>query len=212
MAFLVGPDNAKFQCDTRSSTDICVKSSQPKKTVPANRSPPSAVSVLCNIKRESPLKSNDKTSSMGIPRELDHEKCFDSKLETPDSKSSASSLVREDIIKSCDFEVSKPAQNLDVGKSRADIKRVVYSKMSNEKEKLYKFGGLKSGSRVFPFYNDGNPDSDVTHNNGNEVCDNPQDVEDFSLIREQLIQIENQQSNLLDLLQVHHCGLNLLLY
>ncbi|KAI9073608.1 hypothetical protein K1719_044420 [Acacia pycnantha] len=67
-------------------------------------------------------------------------------------------------------------------------------------EKLYKFGVPKSGSLVVPIYNDDNPDLDVKLNCANEVCDNPQDVEDFSMIREQLIQIENQQSNLLDLL------------
>lgn len=202
LAFLVGPDNGKGQCYTNSSVDVGCKSSQPKKTVPANRSPPSAVSsVLSTMKRRSSLKNKDKNLSMGIPRELDHETFADLKLETPESKSSALSQDREDNIKRCDFEVSKPSQNQDQGNSRAEIKRVVFSKMSDER--VYKFGSLKSGSRVVPLYDD-NPDSDFMVNNVNEVCENPQDVEDFSLIREQLIQIENQQSNLLDLLQVHY--------
>ena len=42
---------------------------------------------------------------------------------------------------------------------------------------------------------------DSDQNLGSDGVD-PKDVEDLSKIREQLIQIENQQSNLLDLLQV----------
>ncbi|KAK4261245.1 hypothetical protein QN277_004270 [Acacia crassicarpa] len=195
----VGPDDDNDQCDTASSVDAGFKSTLSKKTVQANRSPSSTVSVLSTIKRMSPQKGNDKNLSMGLPRKLDHEKCSDSKPETPQSKSSTLSIGKEDNIKKCNSEVSKPAQNEDPEKSRAEIKRVVFSKMSDEK--LYKFGGPKSGSRVVPISNDDNPDLDVKLNCANEVCDNPQDVEDFSLIREQLIQIENQQSNLLDLLQ-----------
>lgn len=195
----VGPGNVNDQCDTASSADAGFKSSVSKKTAPANRSPTTTVSVLSTIKRKSPLKGNDKNLSMGMPRKLDHVKCSGSKLETPESKSSILSMQGEDNIKMCDFEVSKPAQNQDPEKSGAEIKRVVFSKMSDEKQ--YKFGGLKSGSRVVPIYNDDSPDLDVKVNYANEVCVNPQDAEDFSMIREQLIQIENQQSNLLDLLQ-----------
>src|SRR5262249_26096982 len=67
------------------------------------------------------------------------------------------------------------------------------------------FGGLKSGSRVVPFLEDEdcyNKDVEVS-NPIDDFSENHKDDEDLSLIREQLLQIENQQSNLLDLLQVN---------
>lgn len=199
MAFLVGLDDDNDQCDTASSVDAGFKSFLSKKTVSANRSPSSTDSVLSTTKRVRPRKSSDKNLSMGLPRRLDHEKYSDSKSETPESKLSTL-IIDSDNIKRCDSEVSKSTLSEHSEKSRADIKRVVFSKTSDEK--LYKFGGPKFGSRVVPICNDDNPDLDVKLNYTNEVCDNPQDVEEFSMIRDQLIQIENQQSNLLDMLQV----------
>lgn len=144
------------------------------------------------------MKSNDKDLRMGTLHQQDHDKLSDEKLQTPVSKSSLSNMSKEDDIKRCDFEasISNPYQN--VVNSKADVKRVLFSKMSDEKGR--KFGGSKS--RVVPCYDDDKHRTDVTINNVNEVCESPQDVEDFSLIREQLIQIENQQSTLMDVLQV----------
>ncbi|XP_061360821.1 TORTIFOLIA1-like protein 4 [Gastrolobium bilobum] len=193
----VGPDDGKGQFVTKSSPNVGSKSTQSKKTVPANRSPPSAVSVVSSIKRENPLKSNDKDSRMGTLHRQDHGEFSEEKLDTPVSNSCPSNMSREDGIKTCDFKVSKPAPEQNGINSRAEIKRVLFGK--NSDEKLRRFGGSKS--RVVPCYDDGNLDPDVTVNNVNEVCESPQDVEDLSLIREQLFQIENQQSNLLDLLQ-----------
>ncbi|OIW10523.1 hypothetical protein TanjilG_15895 [Lupinus angustifolius] len=192
-----GPDGDKDQCVTKTSSYVGSKPSQPKKTVPASRSPPSAVSVVSSIKREGRLKGNDKDSRMGISHRMDHEKFSDEELETPVSKFPSSNMSREDDIKTCDFEVSKPALNQNGISSRADIKRVLFSKMSDEK--VQKFSVSKS--RVVPCSDDDNDNADVTINHVNEVCESPQDAEDLSLIREQLTQIENQQSNLLDLLQ-----------
>ncbi|XP_027362081.1 TORTIFOLIA1-like protein 4 [Abrus precatorius] len=192
----VGTDNGEGQVLPISSPNVGFKSSQSKKTVPANRSPPSSVSFISNMKRESSLKSNDKNSRIGTLHQQDREKSLDEKLETP-VRSSPSNMSREDDIKRCDFEVSKPIPYKNGVYSRADIKRVLFSKMSDEK--MRRFSGSKS--RVVPCYGDDNLDVDVIVNNVHDVCENLQDVEDFSLIREQLIQIENQQSNLLDLLQ-----------
>jgi len=135
---------------------------------------------------------------MGLHQQ-DHKKLSDEKLESPVSKSSLSNMTKEDDIKRCDFEASKPALNQNATNLRADVKRVFGNKMSDEK--IRKFGGSKA--RVVPCYDDDDLETDVTVNNVNEVCESPQDVEDLSLIRDQLVQIENQQSNLLDLLQVY---------
>ncbi|GAU45068.1 hypothetical protein TSUD_243340 [Trifolium subterraneum] len=196
----VGTDDGKGQCVTKSSPFVGSKSSQPKKTIPSSRSPPSTISVLSSGKKGSLLKSNDKDSRMGpLYQRRDHDKSSDDKLEMPVLKSSLSNMstTKEDDIKRCDFEDSKSASYQNATNSEADVKRVFYSKISDEK--LRKFGGSKA--RVVPCSDEDQLDTDVTANNVNDVCESPQDVEDLSLIREQLLQIENQQSNLLDLLQ-----------
>ncbi|KAG5087749.1 hypothetical protein AAZX31_01G036400 [Glycine max] len=193
----VGTDDGKSQCATKSSPNVGFKSSS--KTVTANRSPASVVSFMSSIKRESSLKTNERHLRMGTMHQQGHEKSSDEKLETPFLGSSHSNMSREDDIKRSNVEVSKPPpyQNQNGVNSRAEIKRVLFSKMSDEK--MRRFSGSKS--RVVPCIDDDDLDADVIVNNANEVCESPQDVEEFALIREQLLQIENQQSNLLDLLQ-----------
>ena len=137
---------------------------------------------------------------MGISHEQDHGEFSDRQLETMESKPSTLDVAVDDDTKACDFEAYKPRQNQISGKSRTDIKCALFHKSCDDK--MRKFVGLRSGSRVVPFYDDDNLALDATVNNTNETCEDPQDFEDLSLIREQLIQIENQQSNLLDLLQV----------
>ncbi|KAA8517510.1 hypothetical protein F0562_017860 [Nyssa sinensis] len=62
---------------------------------------------------------------------------------------------------------------------------------------------LKSGSRMVPFLENDNCESDMVNNNvTKEVNGNHEEVEDLYSIRKQLVQIENQQSSLLDLLQL----------
>ncbi|XP_047151414.1 TORTIFOLIA1-like protein 4 isoform X2 [Vigna umbellata] len=185
-----GSDYGKGQRVTKSSPSVGSKSS---KTIPANRSPPSGVSFMSSAKGENFLNSNEKNSKMATLHKHDDEKSSVEKLEGLFSRSSHSNMSKEDAIKRCDVEHSSPTPYQNGANSRAEIKRVLFSKMSDEKVK--RFSGSKS--RVVPCYDDTN----FVDNSANDVCDNPQDVEDFSLIREQLIQIENQQSNLLDTLQ-----------
>lgn len=196
LAYSAGTDYGKGQRVTKSSPSVGSKSS---KTIPANRSPPSGVSFMSSTKGENFLKSNEKSSRMATLHQRDDEKSSVEKLEGLFSTSSNSNMSKEDAIKRCDVEHSSPTSYQNEANSRAEIKRVLFSKMSDEKVK--RFNGSKS--RVVPCYDDTN----VVDNSANDVCDNPQDVEDFSLIREQLIQIENQQSNLLDTLQVYLCTL-----
>jgi len=157
---------------------------------------------MSSIKGENFLKCNEKNSRMGTLHQHDNEKSSVEKVESLSSKSSYSNMSREDDIKRCDLENPSPTPYQNGVNSRTEIKRVLFSKMSDEKVK--RFSG--SRSRVVPFYDD-DLDANFVDNSANDVCDNPQDVEDFSLIREQLIQIENQQSNLLDVLQVYFCTL-----
>ncbi|KAL4281976.1 hypothetical protein GQ457_03G007560 [Hibiscus cannabinus] len=150
-----------FPSVAKSISDVDFRTPQSKKVVPTSRSPPSDAS---NAKKETPLKSNNRNGNTLISGKLDRSKPSNCKIEISEPKSLFSD---DDNIK----------------------KSVPFVKVHDEKVK--KFGGLRSGSRVLPFHDDENLDVD----------DNPKDMEDLSLIREQLAQIEDQQSNLLNLLQ-----------
>ncbi|KAK6920776.1 HEAT repeat [Dillenia turbinata] len=71
----------------------------------------------------------------------------------------------------------------------------------NSDEKMQKSGGFRSGSRVAPCPDCGPESTVVVSNNTEDICWNNKECEELSLIRKQLVQIENQQSSLLDLLQ-----------
>lgn len=60
----------------------------------------------------------------------------------------------------------------------------------------------KSGSRVAPFQEDMSESTVVMSNETGDIQRKHKESEDLSLIRKQLVQIETQQSNLMDLLQV----------
>jgi hypothetical protein len=94
-------------------------------------------------------------------------------------------------------------------RARLEARKMLFQKSG---EKGYKkLAGIKSGSRVVPYNGDGDSEEST------EVGDRPEEFqseepeefesahkdEDLSKIRMQLVQIENQQTNLLDLLQVN---------
>jgi hypothetical protein len=62
--------------------------------------------------------------------------------------------------------------------------------------------GLKTGSRVVPYEDGGNLEEISEVDGGSQRFQSVHKDENFSEIRSQLLQIENQQSSLLDLLQV----------
>lgn len=200
----MGPDNGSGGClppISRSPNYDGFKTPKPKKTVPTNRSPPSAISFVTTAKRGSPPESNDMNSSTAMFCKLDHKKPSDWKIEVAVSNSLSTKVACEDGIKRSDLRDFKSVANENSGNSKQEIKRVLFSKIRDET--AHKFGGLRSGSRVVPFQDDENPDLGVVVSNTvKEGYENNKEVEDLSLIREQLLQIENQQSSLLDLLQV----------
>ncbi|KAK4263325.1 hypothetical protein QN277_028755 [Acacia crassicarpa] len=197
--YSAGPDNGKEQRSTKSSVDSSLKSSQPKKIISTNKSLPCEVSDASTVRRKSFKKSKDKNLNSEISLELDHG-LSDRKFETPDSNSFPLNMEREDDIKRCGSEVSKPCLSQNCENPRTEVRRALFSKKADEK--VHIVCGLRSGSRVVPLCDDDFPDSESSvDNNVNEAYKNPRDVENLSLIREQLGQIENQQSNLLNLLQ-----------
>ncbi|KAK8655380.1 hypothetical protein V6N13_107960 [Hibiscus sabdariffa] len=162
-----------FPSVAKSIDDVDFRTPQSKKVVPTSRSPPSDASNASTAKKETPLKSNNRNGNTLISGKLDRSKPSNCKIEISEPKSLFSD---DDNVK----------------------KSVPFVKVHGETVK--KFGGLRSGSRVLPFHDDEN--LDVGDKNAFlDVDENPKDMEDLSLIREQLAQIEDQQSNLLNLLQ-----------
>ncbi|KAE8688295.1 ARM repeat superfamily protein, putative isoform 2 [Hibiscus syriacus] len=116
------------------------------------------------------------------------------KKETPlksnNGNSNSSIFGKPDCSKSSNLKIEISESKSLLSYDDNTKKCVPFVKVNDEK--VQNFGGLRSESRVIPFHdNEENLDVD----------ENLKDMEDLSLIREQLAQIEDQQSNLLNLLQ-----------
>ncbi|KAL4361016.1 hypothetical protein GQ457_04G017160 [Hibiscus cannabinus] len=95
--------------------------------------------------------------------------------------------------------------NENARSAKSEVRRSLFSN-KNFDDNTHKIGGSKSGSRVAPCQ-DEIPESTVGVSNAYEnLSANHKDCEDLSLIRTQLVQIEKQQSSLLDLLQRFICS------
>lgn len=190
-----------FPPASKISCDVGFETPQSKKIIPT-RSPPSDNSLVTTARKRSPLQSsNNGKSTTAMFRKLDCKKPSDWKVEVAVPRPSSSKVACEDDLKRRYFGVSDLEENGNCGDSRPETNRVLFSKISNEK--MHKFGCLRSGSRIVPFHENNNSESAVADSNatGEEIYENQKDIEDLSLIRKQLIQIENQQSSMLNLLQ-----------
>ncbi|XP_031106482.1 TORTIFOLIA1-like protein 4 [Ipomoea triloba] len=120
-----------------------------------------------------------KKATPAIFRKLDHKKPFDQlKIEVPNSQDSSG-----DDLKCKNGKGDEEKE----GFTKPEIKRPL-------------FGKSASGCRVVP-YQDERSDSNVVMNESGDLCMNQKERDDLSEIRKQLVQIENQQSNLLQVLQ-----------
>lgn len=190
-----------FPPASKISCDVGFETPQPKKIIPT-RSPPSDNSLVTTARKRSPLQSsNNGKSTTAMFRKLDCKKSSDWKVEVAVPHPSSSKVACEDDLKRRYLVVSDSEENGNCGDSRPETNRVLFSKISNEK--MHKFGCLSSGSRIVPFHENNNSESAVVDSNATEeeIYENQKDIEDLSLIRKQLIQIENQQSSMLNLLQ-----------
>ncbi|PHU07265.1 hypothetical protein BC332_23754 [Capsicum chinense] len=71
-------------------------------------------------------------------------------------------------------------------------------------KKFHKYGNSQLGSRVIPLFEDYNNNMDVPDKNINEDAPlSHREYENFCSVCKKLLQIKNQQSSLLDLLQVY---------
>ncbi|KAH9709207.1 TORTIFOLIA1-like protein 4 [Citrus sinensis] len=187
-----------FPSITKSSQNVGLRTPQPKKMVPTSRSPASDSSYGTTSKTEISFKSNNRKSGASILCKSADGKPSDWKVEIAVPRTPSSIGTCEVHNRTSDSKDAKLGEVENNVNCQPEKKMVIYSKIRDDK--MYKCGGFKSGSRVVPYSDDEKSDF-VPHNGIDEDFDYPKDPEDLSLIREQLLQIENQQSSLFDLLQ-----------
>lgn len=139
-------------------------------------------SPASTARKRDPRGVYGKKTSPGMFQKIDRKKPSDGKVEIVTPTSCYGMVISDD----------KDASKRSFDKS--GIKRALFNE-NNGKQKL---GLFKGGSRVVPC----GDASVVVSNETGDICRSQRESEDLSLIRKQLLQIENQQSNLMDLLQV----------
>ncbi|TKY73446.1 Microtubule-associated protein TORTIFOLIA1 [Spatholobus suberectus] len=159
-----------------------------KKSSPVSKSTPSDRSAARNAKRMSALSGNRMSS--GVLQKLSHNH-WDVRIAVSNVPDCGEHQQRDEDV----LERSKKDKSRFF---KSETKRALFDK--NPDDKMHKFGGSKAGSRVVPCSEE-SQDSGPVSNVTKDLHRNDKESEELSLIRAQLVQIEKQQSGLLDLLQ-----------
>ncbi|KAF5197135.1 microtubule-associated protein TORTIFOLIA1-like [Thalictrum thalictroides] len=159
---------------------------------PTSRLAPNDRSSATNIRERSPRKISESKSTPALFRKLDRKKPTNWKVDISGPHTLPTSQTR-------DLRDLECGEDGDDRCHKLETRRALFNR--NGDDKVHKYAG-KSGSRVVPIQMEECLESTVVaSNNTEDLNGNHQNGEDLSLIKRQLIQIENQQSSLLDLLQ-----------
>ncbi|XP_062116387.1 TORTIFOLIA1-like protein 3 [Humulus lupulus] len=171
-----------------------------KRPVLPNKATPPDSSYTTTARKRSYLKSEEKKANSGLFRKLDKKKPsnWNVNVAVPNGPSERGG-IRGDDRKERDGDVSDKRSNEKTKLSKLETKRALFYKSSDDKG--HRFGGFRSGSRVAPCQEESNDSTVVVSNATADIHKNHTECEDLTLIRHQLVQIEKQQSSLLDLLQ-----------
>ncbi|KAH7856687.1 hypothetical protein Vadar_004286 [Vaccinium darrowii] len=169
-----------------------------KKSIPT-REPLLPDSIATTAHKISPLDSRDTKSGPAIFRKLDKQKPTSSKIEIATTHSPSMTVVSEDDSRSRDERGLEKDDNARSRFANLIAKRALLNR--NADAKMLKLGGVRAGCRVAPCNEERSESTVVVSNLSEEVYREQKECEDLSLIRMQLLNIENQQSCLLDLLQ-----------
>ncbi|KAK4394590.1 TORTIFOLIA1-like protein 3 [Sesamum angolense] len=144
-------------------------------------------------RRRSSLGGSENRTGPALFRKLDRKKPSNLKAENAAPTDSCGTVISEGTRLDADERVVETGEEEGKQAAKPEIRRALFDE-NYEKKKL---GLPKSGSRVVP----AGEASVVVSNETADIFRNQRDCDDLSLIRKQLVQIENQQANLLDLLQ-----------
>ncbi|XP_057950843.1 TORTIFOLIA1-like protein 3 isoform X2 [Malania oleifera] len=165
-----------------------------KKQMANSRLPSSNSSFATTARKKTAMQSsNNRRNPMDLGR-LDHKNPSDWEIEI-----SVPHGVCEDEHRGKGEKIVERVAHEETRFLKPETKRALFSK--NYDDKVHRVGGFRSGSRVVPCHDENSESTGVVHNATEYPRKYHKDSEDLSLIRKQLVQIENQQSNLLDLVQ-----------
>ncbi|XP_073100626.1 TORTIFOLIA1-like protein 5 [Elaeis guineensis] len=160
----------------------------------SSRSPPPAASPIPTTRKRTPPIRNEKLSPP-LFRKTNTKQNSDWRVEIAIPNTPSVKVVSEDAIMKGQ-EQGGMEGNV---RSRLEARRMLFEK--NSEDKGNKLAGLKSASRVVPFQDAGSIKSTAGADHATDDLNPAHKDSDLSLIRMQLVQIENQQASLLDLLQ-----------
>ncbi|XP_068652250.1 TORTIFOLIA1-like protein 4 [Aristolochia californica] len=184
-----------FASGLQSSSTIKTDSlSKERRYSSTNRSPPPLVG---NASTTNGRKNGERRVISPLYQKVDRNKPTDWKIEIAIPHDSPLKVICEDNHQS---GMRRDSQVIEQRDSNSRVQPEV-KRDKNCDEKTRRFGGLRSQSRVVPLYDRESPESTGVVSNVMEGSQESQKAGDLSLIREQLVQIENQQLSLLDLLQ-----------
>ncbi|KAH6781517.1 hypothetical protein C2S52_001725 [Perilla frutescens var. hirtella] len=181
------PPGSRTSCSVGSNT-LQARRRSPLDNL-ATRTPHADGSPASTARKRSPLGSNIKKTGPAMFQKFDRKKPSDMKVQVVTPAGCYGLEFSDDK----DEHVLETSEGEKKAFEKSGIKRALF-KENNGKQKL---GFFRGGSRVVPC----GDTSVVVSNETGDICRNQKECEDLSLIRKQLLQIENQQSNLLDMLQ-----------
>ncbi|KAL1357208.1 hypothetical protein HN51_009168 [Arachis hypogaea] len=193
-------ENVSSECYPQVSQNSCSPGSVMTRfrriSASVSRSTPPDRSSAINAKKTSTLSSTKRMSS-SVSRKLNN-KNWD--VQVVVSSDPFNSRVDQGDLQQRDEVVLERSRKDEKGRFfKSEIRRGLFENNSDDK-KMHKYSGSKAGSRVVPFSED-SQDSEPGGNVTKDLHKSDKQNEDLSLIRSQLLQIEKQQSSLLDLLQ-----------
>ncbi|XP_019153310.1 PREDICTED: microtubule-associated protein TORTIFOLIA1-like [Ipomoea nil] len=117
-------------------------------------------------------------------------------------KKAASAIFRKlDCKKSSEFKIEVSALQGSVPVASKDDLKYKDQKATKPETRRALFGQKAAGSRVVPYHEEKSEHTVVMSNETGDLYRNQKESEELSQIRKQLVQIETQQSNLIDTLQ-----------
>lgn len=173
-----------MHCPLASKTSCTVTTNAPqaRKKLFSNKSVLCDGSAVTTARKRSPINGSDRKTGPAMFRKLERKK-----TPIPDG---SGTLTSKDNSQGRDEKVIEKGEDRN-RYIKPEAKRTLFN---------------KSGSRVAPCQDEKSESTVVVSNETGEIQRNQKESGDLSLIRKQLVQIETQQSNLMDLLQVFTDG------
>ncbi|KAJ8547823.1 hypothetical protein K7X08_021059 [Anisodus acutangulus] len=182
---------------SKSSSDTATETPQPKKALRPSKSLASSSSSSITSQKNSSTRFR-RTKSNVTSCKLDLRKSLDAKVKHTVSQASALEVACEEQKKN--LRVQDSVDTVSCSSSNSEVKSTVFNRPPDEK--FHRYGNSQFGSRVVPLFEDYNNNMDVPDENINEdALLSHREYGNFCSVCKQLVQIENQQSSLLDLLQ-----------